>query len=202
MLSLNRFRSRLPIKNGALCFSSEKSRNFYAELGLSPEATAEDIKAAFYALSKEHHPDVSGGDGEKFQRISEAHSVLSNVALRREYDKGTLGRLTSVADREAAAHKYDGENFYAARNEYKRQYRPNRGHVDDTWVKATRAKAFHGVHGHRAKSSVMGGGSGGGAGRGRGMPNAPVGGGGASLFSLIATVTGVTALVVLAYKTV
>ena len=94
---------------------SSSSPSYYEELGLHPQASAREIKSAFYALSKEHHPDRNIENAEalkKFQAISEAYEVLSNPATRTNYDKGVLGRSSSVAERERASHRFEGEAFY------------------------------------------------------------------------------------------
>ena len=43
--------------------------NYYDVLGVSENATQEDIKKAFRQKSKEHHPD-RGGNEEEFKRIN------------------------------------------------------------------------------------------------------------------------------------
>eukprot|EP00045_Choanoeca_perplexa_P014264 m.166672 g.166672 ORF g.166672 m.166672 type:complete len:194 (-) comp16628_c0_seq3:2891-3472(-) len=66
------------------------AQDYYAVLGVRREATAKEIKTAYYLQSKKHHPDVSGDDplaADRFALINEAYNVLSQVALRREYDK-------------------------------------------------------------------------------------------------------------------
>ncbi len=57
----------------------------YDKLGLSKEASKEDIKKAFRKLSLEHHPD-RGGDEEKFKDISNAYEILSDDDKRKNYD--------------------------------------------------------------------------------------------------------------------
>jgi len=57
----------------------------YKTLGVSSQATQEEIKKAYRNLSKEHHPDV-GGNEEIFKSVSEAYSTLSDVEKRRQYD--------------------------------------------------------------------------------------------------------------------
>ena len=55
---------------------------------------------------------MSPGDAvahERFRRASEAHDVLSDPRLRRQYDRGMLGSLTSVADKESRKHKVNEE---------------------------------------------------------------------------------------------
>jgi DnaJ-class molecular chaperone len=62
--------------------------NHYTTLGLSDTASVEDIKSAYRKLAKQYHPDVNREEGskEKMQEISEAYSILSDEAKRREYD--------------------------------------------------------------------------------------------------------------------
>jgi len=68
------------------------ANSHYATLGVANNATVEEIKAAYFKLSKELHPDVNiGKDGledknNKFVRINEAYSVLGNARERRSYD--------------------------------------------------------------------------------------------------------------------
>lgn len=46
-------------------------------LGLSSNATQEDIKRAFHKLAHQHHPD-KGGNAETFKKVSEARAVLKD----------------------------------------------------------------------------------------------------------------------------
>lgn len=57
----------------------------YAVLGVSKNATPEEIKKAYRKLASQHHPD-KGGDTAKFQQIQEAYAVLSDPAKRQQYD--------------------------------------------------------------------------------------------------------------------
>ena len=65
--------------------------DYYQILGLSREATADEIKKAYRKLAMKHHPDKAKGDKkqaeEKFKQISEAYAVLSNPEKRKEYDE-------------------------------------------------------------------------------------------------------------------
>ncbi len=81
---------------------------YYDDLGLDSTASSKDIKAAYLDISKRYHPDVNPDNPaalEKFHRANEAHNVLSNPRLRRQYDRGRLGKMTSVADRESTTHR-------------------------------------------------------------------------------------------------
>ncbi len=56
----------------------------YAELGLGPNATAEQIARAYRRLAKEYHPDLhrESGAAERMQRINHAWQVLSRPGGR------------------------------------------------------------------------------------------------------------------------
>jgi Ca-activated chloride channel family protein len=62
--------------------------DFYAVLGVSPVASAEEIRQAYHHLARQHHPDTSDGeiDGERFKVIAEAYRVLGTPQLRVAYD--------------------------------------------------------------------------------------------------------------------
>ncbi len=62
------------------------SKDYYKELGVDKNASAEEIKAAFRKKAHEHHPD-KGGDEAKFKEINEAYQVLGNAEKRKQYDQ-------------------------------------------------------------------------------------------------------------------
>ena len=57
----------------------------YSVLGVSKGADTDEIRKAYKALAREHHPD-KGGDPEKFKELSQAHEILSDDGKRRNYD--------------------------------------------------------------------------------------------------------------------
>ncbi|HWL51373.1 MAG TPA: J domain-containing protein [Chthoniobacteraceae bacterium] len=59
--------------------------NHYQTLGVSPSASAEEIKVAHRKLARRHHPDA-GGDATLFQAIQAAAEVLGDPEKRRDYD--------------------------------------------------------------------------------------------------------------------
>ena len=67
--------------------------DYYAILGVTRSATQLEIKAAYRAMAKLHHPDRHGGDPEKerlFKEINEAYQVLSDTTTKMAYDKQWL----------------------------------------------------------------------------------------------------------------
>lgn len=64
--------------------------NYYEILGVSKDASPEEIKKAFHRLAHKYHPH-KGGDEKKFKEINEAYQILSNKEKRAQYDK--FGRV-------------------------------------------------------------------------------------------------------------
>ena len=67
-------------------YDFDHQKDYYKILGVSEEATADEIKKAFRKLAMKYHPDKEGGDKEKFQEVNEAHGVLSDDKKRQQYD--------------------------------------------------------------------------------------------------------------------
>jgi DnaJ-class molecular chaperone len=68
--------------------------DLYGVLELEKTATADEIKSSYRRLAMKWHPDRNGGSveaEEKFKRISEAYSVLSDEVKRAEYDAALAG---------------------------------------------------------------------------------------------------------------
>ena len=102
----------------------------YRVLGISPQASDEEIKKAYRALAKKYHPDVNNGSAQaeaKMKEVNEAYSMI--MKLRREgassgYGTGAgYGGYAGYGDagsgyRGSGAGGYTSENphFQAARN--------------------------------------------------------------------------------------
>lgn len=65
------------------------ARDYYKILGVSKNASKEDIKKAYRSLARKYHPDLNPDDKmaeEKFKELQEAHEVLSDEEKRKTYD--------------------------------------------------------------------------------------------------------------------
>lgn len=60
-------------------------KSYYEILGVSPNASDEEIKKSFRKLSLKHHPD-RGGNSETFKEINAAYSTLSDAEKKQQYD--------------------------------------------------------------------------------------------------------------------
>ncbi|KAJ3209156.1 hypothetical protein HDU67_006370 [Dinochytrium kinnereticum] len=67
-----------------------RQKTLYETLEVQQDAKQAEIKSQFYELSKKFHPDKNPGNEaahEKFLKISEAYSTLSDATTRRQYDR-------------------------------------------------------------------------------------------------------------------
>lgn len=64
--------------------------DYYKVLGLSKDASQEDVKKAYRKLARKNHPDLNPNDKEanrKFQQLNEANEVLGDPEKRKKYDQ-------------------------------------------------------------------------------------------------------------------
>lgn len=97
------------------------SEDYYEILGVSPNATKEEIKRAYRKLALEYHPDRNPGDPkaeEQFKKISEAYAVLIDPVKRAEYD-----RIRELSRQGKAYERYGGRFYYSQEDLFQTLFR-------------------------------------------------------------------------------
>jgi len=86
----------------------------YKVLGVAKTASDAEIKKAFRALAKKHHPDTKGGDKaaqKKFQEISGAYDIVGDAEKRAKYDRGEIDDQGNPKGFDPRAHGFEGAPF-------------------------------------------------------------------------------------------
>jgi molecular chaperone DnaJ len=88
-------------------------RDYYEILGISPNASSQEIKKAYRRLAVKYHPDKNRDNSkeaeEKFKEVSEAYKILSDVEKRKVYDE--YGHAGLQADVGAGGGGFAGSDF-------------------------------------------------------------------------------------------
>lgn len=111
----------------------KKIKNHYETLNISHESTQEDIKSAYYELSKKYHPDKNTASDakQKFQDVSDAYETLSNFNKRKLYDRDLEARGQHSRTKKVYEDTYE--------DPMSRSYRPPAGEIRydfDAWTRA------------------------------------------------------------------
>lgn len=83
----------------------------YQLLNIDKGADIAEVRAAYKALIKRHHPDASGGDPEMATRLNEAYRVLSNARRRADYDRSINPAPAQRARAQRAPFQQSPPNF-------------------------------------------------------------------------------------------
>ncbi|MEW6481835.1 MAG: molecular chaperone DnaJ [bacterium] len=118
-------------------------RDYYEVLGVSRNASSDEIKSAYRRLAKKYHPDVAGGSKqaeEKFKELAEAYEVLSSPQKRSQYDQFGHEGLKSTFGREGFTWS-DFTHF---------------GDIEDIFGDIFSGGIFEGIFGRRGKRAQKG----------------------------------------------
>jgi DnaJ-class molecular chaperone len=91
--------------------SGVRGRDPYELLGVSRQASADDVRRAYRGLVRKHHPDANPDDPgaeERFKELYQAYEVLSNPEKRRSYDERF--RAASQRNRERTRARSSGRS--------------------------------------------------------------------------------------------
>jgi curved DNA-binding protein CbpA len=84
-------------------------QDYYIVLGIEPRSDSETIQAAYSKLAQKYHPNNGEtGDERKFDQVNAAYEILSDPALRLEFDK-----LKGI-DQDAGNPTFSGAEFFEA----------------------------------------------------------------------------------------
>lgn len=84
-------------------------KDYYEILGVSRDASPEEIRKAYHKLAHKFHPD-KGGDEEKFKEINEAYQVLSSKDKKAQYDQ--FGRTFDQNSGPSSSQGFDFNSFF------------------------------------------------------------------------------------------
>lgn len=88
-------------------------RDYYEVLGVSKNASEDEIKSAFRKLAKKYHPDINKDPDapEKFKEAQEAYAVLSDANKRSQYDQFGHAAFSGANGFGGAGGAYDFSDF-------------------------------------------------------------------------------------------
>lgn len=107
--------------------------NYYDILGVSPDASQEEIKKSFRNLALKYHPDKNKNSEEskqKFMKIVEAYETLSNEQSRKNYDSSRAFKVAKQTPRWTPPADFSTVYSY---EEIKRRYRPSSNISGGMW---------------------------------------------------------------------
>jgi molecular chaperone DnaJ len=125
-------------------------RDLYSVLGVSRQASPDEIKKAYRKLAREYHPDRNQGDKqseERFKEVQEAYDTLSDPEKRKQYDAG--GMFSGFGPRGFSGGGFTSDlgdifsTFFGRRGGARQP--PMRGHDLETEVRLSFEQAMEGA---------------------------------------------------------
>jgi len=136
--------------------STSSSQDHYQILGVSRNATIEQIKSAYRELSKKHHPDVSQDPSsvELFKKISNAYSVLKDEKSRSNYD---YGNSTSYDQPSSQTYQYSAKKSQSSQSSqsYSESSDSGASRARDSGVKSEEEALYESIFGKTFKEDPL-----------------------------------------------
>jgi DnaJ domain len=85
----------------------------YEVLGVTPSASALEVRQAYVALARQHHPDREGGDADVMRAVNDAWATLGDPARRAHYDLGLRPRTAAAPPAPPGPPRSDAEELLA-----------------------------------------------------------------------------------------
>lgn len=133
-------------------------KDYYKIMGLTQEATEQDIKMAYRKLARKYHPDISKEPNaeEKFKEMGEAYEVLKDPAKRAEYDQALKYQAfnqeaphhTRYSSRHTQEPQFDADLFESLFGHARYQQQPAPGEHYRGKISISLEEAFHGTSKH------------------------------------------------------
>ncbi|KAI0903520.1 DnaJ domain-containing protein [Ustulina deusta] len=104
--------------------------DYYADLGVTQEATTQEVRHAFYKLAKETHPDKNNNDAThtpRFRKAQEAYECLCDATSRQVYDL----KYPSIREEWARYRERTAENAKPAGTEEERRAEAQRLRIEE-----------------------------------------------------------------------